>query len=78
MTLINGQRYRASISVRPNLVQAWLDNRLIDTYSGDGSNLEMISIWRLPISRSLGLGSYNNSTTFHSIRIRDRTGDQTP
>ena len=80
MTLINGQRYRASISVRPNLVQAWLDNRLIDTYSGDGSNLEMISIWRLPRSRSrsMGLGSYNNSTTFHSIRFRDRADNQTP
>ena len=71
--LVNGQRYVALIRVRQRRVETLLNGNLIDTYDGDGSDLSMIDLWQLPDSRRIGIGSYDNSTTFHRIRIRDRT-----
>ena len=71
--LVNGQRYVASIRVRQQRVETLLDGDLIDTYRGDGSDLSMIDLWQLPNAQRIGIGSYDNSTTFHRIRIRDQT-----
>jgi len=69
-TLENGRRYTALVKVRADHVEAYLDDQLIDTYRGDGTNLNLLELWRLPNSNQLGIGAYNSATTFHRIRIR--------
>ena len=73
LQLFNVQRYVALIRVRQQRVETLLNGDLIDTYHGDGSDLSMIDLWQLPNAQRIGIGSYDNSTTFHRIRIRDRT-----
>ncbi len=68
--LNNGQRYTARLAVRRDRVEAFLNDQLITTYDGDGSNLSLIPQWKLPSRSVIGLGAYDSSTTFHSTRIR--------
>ncbi|MBA2115546.1 serine/threonine protein kinase [Bremerella alba] len=69
VVLENGRRYRAEVRVRRNQVQAFLDGQLLSTYEGDGSDLTLLDLWRLP-ANSLGLGAYDSDTTFHQVRLR--------
>lgn len=74
VTLINGQRYTAELRVRRDRVEAWLDEKLLTTYRGDGSDLSMLSNWRIPARRSLGIGAWDSETVFHSIEVRAVNG----
>ena len=52
-------------------MEALIDGKLICTYTGDGSDLNMIREWVLPDHPdSLAVGAYASDTTFHQIRIR--------
>ena len=69
--LVNGQRYVAAVRVRRDSVQAWLNQRLLATYRGNGSDLSLIPEWQLREERaSLAIGAYDSPTTFHRIRVR--------
>ncbi|TWT38708.1 serine/threonine-protein kinase [Blastopirellula retiformator] len=68
--LVNGERYRATIRVRRDRVEAFLNDDLVATYLGDGANLSMLELWRMP-QPSLGIGAYDCKTVFHKIRIRN-------
>lgn len=67
--LINGRKYTARVEVRQGRVDAYLDKRLLATYRGDGSNLDVPKSWQLPDSM-LGVSAYSSTATFHRIRIR--------
>ncbi len=70
-TISNGQKYTAEVRVRADKVEALIDGKLICTYTGDGSDLNMIREWVLPDHPdSLAVGAYASDTTFHQIRIR--------
>jgi serine/threonine protein kinase len=66
----NGTRYTALVRVRRDRVTVYLDDDLIATYEGDGSDLSVIDLWRLPSTSALGVGAYESATTFHRIRVR--------
>ena len=68
--LRNGTRYTALVQVRQGRVTGLLDGKVVDRYEGDGSNLSVLDLWRLPNTRALGVGAYESATTFHCIRIR--------
>ncbi len=76
-TLQNGRRYTAEVRVRRDRVEGYLDGRLISTYRGDGSDLSMLDIWRIPDRKALGLGAWDSQTTFHSIEVT-RPGSDKP
>jgi serine/threonine protein kinase len=71
--MINGQRYRARVEVRRDGVTAFLNDRELASYRGNGSNLQPLEMWRLPAGTRLGVGAYDSATTFHSIRVRPRS-----
>ncbi len=66
----NGESYTALIQVRRGHVSAYLNGQQLATYDGDGSNLSVLDMWRLPSGESLGVGAYDSATTFHRIRVR--------
>ncbi len=69
--LINGTKYTATLKIRTDHIETYLNNKLLMTYYGDGSNLSLPQqFWSLPGTNSLGIGAYNSATTFHQIRIR--------
>ena len=68
--LTNGRTYTAMVRVRRGRVEAFLDGKQLTSYEGDGSNLSMLDLWKLPNSQALGIGAYNSATTFHRIRVR--------
>ncbi len=68
--LQNGTMYTALVQVRRGRVRAFLDGQPLATYEGDGSDLEVLDMWRLPTTRSLGVGAYESATRFHCIRLR--------
>jgi putative intracellular protease/amidase len=76
-TLQNGRRYTAEVRVRRDRVEGYLDGRLISTYQGNGSDLSMLDIWRIPDRKALGLGAWDSQTTFHSIEVT-RPGSDKP
>ncbi|MDF1745713.1 MAG: protein kinase [Gimesia sp.] len=69
-SLRNGQTYIVLLKVRRGTVEVSLDGIPLTTFKSDGSNLSMLDTWSLPSSKSLGVGAYDSSTTFHRIRIR--------
>lgn len=74
VALVNGQKYTAELRVRRDRVEAWLDGRLLTTYRGDGSDLSMLSNWRIPTRRSIGIGAWDSETVFHSIEVQSVNG----
>lgn len=74
VALVNGKKYTAELRVRRDRVEAWLDGRLLTTYRGDGSDLSMLSNWRIPTRRSPGIGAWDSETIFHSIEIQSVNG----
>lgn len=74
VTLVNGRKYTAEVRVRHDRVEGYLDDRLLATYRGDGSNLGMLDIWKLPTTRTLGVGAWQSETVFHSIEVRSVNG----
>ncbi|MHC2070432.1 serine/threonine protein kinase [Bremerella sp. T1] len=69
VVLENGRRYTAEVHVRRDRVEVYLDDQLLTSHSGDGSDLSLLELWELP-EKSLGLGAYDSDTTFHQVRIR--------
>jgi putative intracellular protease/amidase len=72
--LINGQKYTVELRVRRDRVEAWLDDKLLTTYRGDGSDLSMLENWRLPTTRAIGVGAWQSETVFHTIEVRSVNG----
>jgi len=68
-TLTNGERYVAEVRVRKDRVEGWLNEKLLTTYRGDGSDLTLSDLWRLP-EATLGLGAWEAETVFHSVEVR--------
>lgn len=77
VALENGKRYTATVRVRRGSVTALLGDRTIATVRTDGSDLSTIDAWRMPNTRTLGLGAYEAATDFHTIRVRNVTGTGT-
>ena len=69
ITLENNRRYKAAVRVRPDWVEAVLDDKVIATYRGTGSDLSLVPLWALPDRNTLGLGAWNSRTTFHSVTV---------
>lgn len=76
-TLQNGRRYTAEVRVRKDRVEGYLDDKLISTYRGNGSDLSMLNTWQIPDRASLGIGAWDAETVFHSIEVT-RPGSDTP
>jgi putative intracellular protease/amidase len=74
VTLINGRKYTAELRVRRDRVDAYLDGKLLSTYRGDGSDLSVLGNWKIPSSRTLGIGAWDSETLFHSIEVRSVNG----
>ena len=68
--LINGRQYTATVRVRRNQIEAWLDGSRIATYIGDGSNLSPLPDWALNNPTAIGLGAYESRTIFHRARLK--------
>ena len=75
--LENGKRYTATVQVRRDRIQAFLEDKLIATHRSDGSDLNLLDLWKLPSTKVLGIGAYQASTTFHSIQVRNVSGSGT-
>jgi putative intracellular protease/amidase len=73
-TLRNGQKYTAEVRVRKDRVEAYFNGTRLATYRGNGANLSMLDTWKIADTKSLGLGAWASSTTFHSIEIRPVSG----
>jgi hypothetical protein len=73
--LENGRMYTALVQVRGDRVEGYLDGELLATYRGDGSDLNLLELWRMPDRQSLGVGAYLSATTFHRVRVRRVLGD---
>jgi hypothetical protein len=73
--LENNRRYTAEVRVRKDRVEALLDGKQIVSHRTDGSDLNLLNLWRLPDAKSLGLGAWDSATTFHRVRIRPATGN---
>lgn len=67
--LQNGRRYTAEVRVRRDRVEGYLDGRLIATYRGNGDNLSMLDVWKMPDAGTLGVGAWDSETVFHSIDV---------
>lgn len=74
VTLQNSQAYTAVVQVRKDEVRAYLDDKLLHSHRTDGSDLALLDLWKLPDTKSLGLGAWNSATTFHSIEVRSLSG----
>ncbi len=68
--ITNGTRHTMQISVRGNALRAFFDGEQIAEWKGEASDLSVLSLWRLPHERALGVGAYQSNTTFHSIEVR--------
>jgi hypothetical protein len=75
VTLQNGKEYTALVQVRKAKVSVFLDDQLLHAHETDGSDLSLLDLWRLPETKSLGLGAWNSATTFHAIEFRNVSGD---
>ena len=75
-TLENGRKYTALVQVRKDRVRAFLDDKLIAEYATGGAELQLPDVWRMPDSRSLGIGAYAAATRFHSVEVRPASGAQ--
>ncbi len=73
-TLQNGRAYTAMVQVRRDRVRAFLNDKLLTEYKTNGSDLSMPDVWRMPDSKSLGIGAYDAATTFHSVEVRTISG----
>lgn len=71
--LKNGQRYTARLEVRRLEIRAFLDNTLVTTYQGDGSNLRPLDGWKLLAPSQLGVGAFKADIIIHHMRIRKPT-----
>lgn len=72
--LENGTTYTMLVRVRKDEVQALLDGKLLTCYRGNGENLALLDLWRLPDREAIGIGAWDSATTFHSIRVRPAKG----
>ncbi|MEI8196719.1 MAG: hypothetical protein WCI73_12545, partial [Phycisphaerae bacterium] len=72
--LVTGQKHTALIKVRKDGVRAYLDGKLITEHKTDYRDLALFGQWRLHRKDTLGLGSINSPTMFHSAEIIEVTG----
>lgn len=73
--LRNNRRYTAEVRVRKMGVTVRLDGKTLATYKGDGSDLSLVPLWRLPKGAQIAVGAYQAETTFHSVRLRSASGE---
>ncbi len=71
MTLENGRRYQLVMQVRPTGVRATLDGQQIIQYDGNGEDLSVLDVWRLPEKQQLGIGAWDSQTLFHTVAWRE-------
>ena len=64
------RRHVAEVRVRRDRVSVLLDNKVLASYQGDGSDLSLLPLWQLPAEATLGLGAYDAETTFHKFELR--------
>ena len=68
--LKNGKRHTMRVAVRKTNVTVYLDNKQLARHETTGSDLSPVRLWQLPNQNSLGVGSWNSATTFHTIRVK--------
>lgn len=71
--LVNGQRYRATVEVRKNLVRVLLDEKELIAWKTDHSDLGRYTVWKLSDDKLLGVGASSAAVTFHRVVVVDRT-----
>jgi hypothetical protein len=71
-TLTNGRRHTAIVQVRPDVVRAYLDNRLVGRWTPEAGVLgeERADM----LGRRLGLGACDAVTRFHRAEVLELTG----
>lgn len=69
-SLTNGQTYTATLRVRKDRAQALVDGKELTIYRGDGSDLSLLDLWRLPDESAIGVAAWDGATTFHRVRVR--------
>jgi hypothetical protein len=67
-TMTSGERHTSVLQVRRNSVAAILDGKPLMRHQTDGSDLSTNSNWDTG-PKSLGIGSYQNSTVFHRVEL---------
>lgn len=68
--LNNQQRYTIDLQVRGGNITAMLDGNVIAQFNADGHQLSLLDLWELPGKNTLGIGAYDSTTVFHSIKVR--------
>ncbi|MGE3407001.1 MAG: hypothetical protein AB7I37_09330 [Pirellulales bacterium] len=68
--LTNGRKYTALLRVRTDQVQALVNGKELALHRGDGTDLSLLDLWKLPDTSVLGLGSWEGAATFHRVRVR--------
>jgi len=75
--LETGRRYRSTVQVRRQGVQAFLDGQRVASWNEPGS-LGMDPVWTLPSLARLGLGTFESPTIFHAAVLAEISGKGRP
>lgn len=75
LAIVNGKRTTALLRVRANSVDALVDGRPVARYMGNGADLGLLDVWRLPRGEAIGLGAWASATVFHSVQVRPLTDE---
>ena len=65
-----GKKHTSIVKVRKDAIEAYVDGELKTRYSTNGNDLTCVKDWDLK-SKALGIGSYSNSTIFHTIEVTE-------
>jgi hypothetical protein len=65
-----GKKHTSIVKVRKDAIEAYIDGDLKTRYSTNGNDLTCVKDWDLK-NKALGIGSYSNSTIFHTIEVTE-------
>ena len=73
-TLENGRRYTLTVEVRKGSLRGLVDGKEVASYRTDGGDVSLSDLWTLPSPTQLGLVTWQNDTTFHTVDLRVVSG----
>ncbi len=76
--LTNRQKYTSVVKVRRDGIQAFLDDKLVDEWKTDYTDMSLFPGWNLHNPTTLGLGTWASSTVFLSVTVIEITGKGKP
>jgi hypothetical protein len=75
--LVNGQRHRARVEVRTNMLRGFIDDEALVRWNADASAWQTLDItpgMALRDTLHLGIGALNRGLRIHKITVREVTG----